>query len=469
MPTLVLPPSDQKYLTAITRQDFATFVRRSAMTLSPGVLFHDNWHLHAIAYALEQVRTGQIRRLIINVPPRSLKSITASVAFPAFVLGKDPTQRLICVSYSSELAEKHANDCRAILSSRWYQNTFPNVKIARATTDEITTSRHGSRLTTSVSGTLTGRGGNIVIIDDPLKPADALSESRRSAVNSWYVNTLQSRLDDKRTGAIVIVMQRLHVDDLVGLVTRDSDEWHVLNFPAIAVEDQTIQIERGFFHHRKIGDVLHPEREPLSILESLRSTLGSDTFNAQYQQQPMPPGGAMIKRRWISRYRDPPPLTDKVRILQSWDTAVKGGSENDWSVCTTWMVIRPNFYLIDVHRGRYDYPDLRQRALLLAKRFKPDRILIEDAGTGSALIAEMRRMGQTATPIRPVQDKVTRMSIESAKFESGFVFLPEQAPWLTDYEGELFSFPNSRFDDQVDSTSQALANGVSRYNLDAVG
>ncbi|NIJ60254.1 putative phage terminase large subunit-like protein [Pseudochelatococcus lubricantis] len=449
-----------------------SFVERCFVTLTPAVAFQDNWHLHAIAHHLDLVRQGKIRRLIINLPPRSLKSIMASVAFPAFVLGHDPARRIICVSYAADLAAKHANDFRAVVEAPWYRRVFPGFALSRLknTEAEVTTTRHGVRLATSVGGTLTGRGGNLIIIDDPIKPADALSEVRREAVNQWYNNTLLSRLDDKLNGAIVIVMQRVHMDDLVGFVTRQQAEpWTILTLPAIATHDQIIATGAGRSHTYRTGEVLHPAREPEALLDRYRQQLGSDVFSAQYQQEPVPPGGAMIKRAWVLRYDAPPQRASRSQIVQSWDTASKGGAENDWSVCTTWLIENNRFYLLNVHRGRHDYPELKQKALALAAQHKPTKILIEDAGTGTALIDELRRMsGSSIIRVRPERDKQTRMSIQSAKFEAGQVHLPRQAPWLAPFEAELFAFPGSRHDDQIDSVSQALANGISGYTLDGV-
>jgi len=182
-------------LNAISRVDFPAFIRRCFHLLSPAATFHNNWHILALAHHLEQVRLGKIKRLIINVPPRSLKSVVSSVAFPAWLLGHDPTKRIITVSYGADLAAKHANDFRAILSSHAYRQTFPQTRISSKNTEsEVVTTRNGYRLTTSVDGTLTGRGGDIIIVDDPLKPIDALSESKRERVNQWYFNTLLSRL-----------------------------------------------------------------------------------------------------------------------------------------------------------------------------------------------------------------------------------------------------------------------------------
>ncbi len=234
--------SDARKFEALLRADFRPFLEKVFTTLSPGQVFVPTWHLEAIAWQLERVRRGEIRRLIINLPPRSLKSIMASVAFPAFVLGHDPSQRLVCVSYSGDLAKKHSNDFRAVIESPWYKSAFPETRVGtlKNSESEIEFTARGSRLATSVGGTLTGRGGGIIIIDDPLKPDDARSEPQRSRANQWFTNTLLSRLDDKRTGAIVVVMQRVHMDDLTGFLLSQSDEWEVLSLPAIAEFEENI-------------------------------------------------------------------------------------------------------------------------------------------------------------------------------------------------------------------------------------
>jgi predicted phage terminase large subunit-like protein len=405
------------------------------------------------------VRCGEIKRLIINMPPRSLKSIASSVAFPAFVLGHDPTRRIICVSYSTDLAYKHSNDFRAVLTTPWYRTIFPNTLIGpyRDSEIEIELTRRGFRLATSVGGTLTGRGGDIIIIDDPLKPIDAVSDVKRKAVNEWISNTVVSRLDDKRTGVILIVMQRVHLDDLTGFVLGQSEEWTVLSLPAIADQFERIPLARDEFYHRRPGEVLSPEREPMEVLEQLRLQMGSDLFSAQYQQAPVPPGGAMIKREWVQRYTEVPGFESGGITMQSWDTAAKGGPDNDWSVCTTWRQTRDcQWYLLDVWRGRVDYPTLKMKVEELAKKWRTGQVLIEEAGTAIGLLQELRYRVPGVTGIKPDRDKETRMSIASAKFEARQVHFPERASWLPELEAELFSFPGGRHDDQVDSISQAL-------------
>ena len=448
------------------RNDFRAFLEKSFRTLSPGDRYVWDWHIGAIAWQLERVRRGEVKRLIINMPPRSLKSMTASVAWPAFILGRDPTQRIICVSYSGELARKFSNDFRALINSPWYRSLFPwtRVGLYKDSEVEIELSKRGFRLATSVGGTLTGRGGDIIVIDDPLKPDDIHSETRLATPNQWFANTLLSRLDDKRTGAIVVVMQRVHMYDLTGFLLEQSDEWEVLSLPAIAYADQDVPIWGGQIHHRNLGDLLSPEREPLEVLNAIKSDIGSDAFSAQYQQQPEPPGGAMIKRHWIKRFKELPPQVERVMVLQSWDTANKGGPENDWSACTTWVLTRTReWYLADVWRGRVDYPALKAQVQHQAKVWKAKRVLVEDAGTGTAIVQELRRYVPGIIAVVPQTDKKTRMSVASGKFEAGQVFLPERAPWMMDLEAELFAFPLGRHDDQCDSISQALENNSTSF------
>jgi hypothetical protein len=259
-----------------TRQDLPTFVHRTFQTVAPGQRFLDNWHLWAIAHHLQLCLSGQTKRLIITLPPRQLKSICASVALPAFAFGLDPTRRIICASYAQELAAKHARDCRLVLESAWYQRLFPHTRIdpRKNSEGEFATTKGGFRLAISVGGPLTGRGADLIIIDDPLKATDAMSAVRRQFTNEWLGSTLLSRLDSKAEGVIVLVMQRLHVDDLVGHVLQTGD-WVQLNLPAIAETAETIPIGPGRVHRRTAGEVLHPERESLAVLQQLKACMGS--------------------------------------------------------------------------------------------------------------------------------------------------------------------------------------------------
>ena len=445
---------------SLLRQDLAAFTHRCFQTVVPGQTYLPNWHIEAIAYQLERCRRREIRRLIVTLPPRGLKSICASVAFPAFALGHDPSLRIVGVSYSQDLAAKHARDCRAILESAWYRRLFPYTRIdpRKNTEGEIETTARGYRLATSVGGTLTGRGGNLILIDDPMKPSERMSEVKRAAVSEWYDSTLTSRLDRKTQDAIVLIMQRLHVDDLVGHVLDKDEKWTHLNLPAIAEHEEEISLGDGRVYRRKTGELLHPEREPMAVLDELKAAMGSQAFSAQYQQAPIPPGGALIKSDWFRFYSQAPKPTPQERIVQSWDTATKAGTTNDYSVCTTWLIRGRDYYLLDVLRKRLEYPDLRRAILSHAAAHKATAVLIEDAGTGTPLIQDLRRDGKRRPiGIRPEHDKIVRLEAQSAVIEAGHVLLPERAPWLDDFRAEILAFPYGRYDDQVDSMSQFLA------------
>jgi predicted phage terminase large subunit-like protein len=456
---------DVALLTTVIRTDFPSFVRMCFQTLNPGAEFHDNWHLAAIGYQLDRVRSGESTRVVINLPPRHLKSLIVSIALPAFLLGHEPWHRIFVISYGAELSDKHASDFRAIVESDWYKRIFPAMRIERIHDNEVITTARGFRKSTTVMGSLTGLGGNLFIIDDPQKTQDALSDVRRNSLNHWVSNTLLSRLDDKQTGVIIVVMQRVHMEDLSGYLLESSSGYEHLNLSAVAEVDERVLIGNNEFHFRGAGEALQPHRESLATLERLRQEVGSDVFAAQYQQSPVPAGGNMIKRQWLRYYDVPPARTYGSRIVQSWDTAAKEGAQNSWSVCTTFQIHDKHFYLLDVTRGRYEYPRLRDTAVRLAERFKPNVVLIEDASTGIALAQELGRIVHRPVRLIPVdRDKRGRLYVEQAKFEAGLVLFPRGAAFLGELEIELLRFPQGKHDDQVDSISQALAHGDSGYD-----
>jgi predicted phage terminase large subunit-like protein len=410
---------------------------------------------------LTDVYLGKIKRLVISLPPRSLKSIMTSVALPAWVLGHSPTRKIMCASYAQDLSDKFARDTRTVMTQRWYQATFPGTRIVGHAVGELRTSREGARLATSSGGVMTGRGADIIIIDDPLKPADALSEVARTNTNAWFDNTVVSRLDNKSAGAIIIIAQRLHQDDLIGHVLQQGG-WEVLSFPAIAEVDEDVPIITPYGVRRltrKAGEVLHPAREPTEELDRLRQSMGEYHFQAQYQQSPAPLGGAMIKTVWL-RYYESGSLPSLSMIVQSWDTANKSGELNDYSVCTTWGVREGRYYLLHVFRRKLNFPDLKRAVGSQAAEWKPQTILIEDKASGTQLIQELVSegvFGIKAYAPPPGTDKVLRLHAQATGFENGFVFLPREAHWLAEYVNELTSFPGAKYDDQVDSTTQALA------------
>lgn len=449
-------------LDVLSRIDLSTFTHRTFVELNPQTEYLHNWHIDAIASKLMDVAEGRIRRLIINLPPRNLKSICASVAFPAWLLGKYPSKKIICTSYAQDLVNKMANDCRSIMTAPWYTSIFPRTVISkkRGLLKDFETTEHVYRLSISTGSGLTGRGADILIIDDPIKPDEAHSEVTRKSVNDWYDGTASTRLDSKEHGAIVIIMQRLQMDDLVGHVLEQED-WEVLSLPAIAEEEQDYHYETIFHgkvhHHREINDVLHPERESLETLLKLRETMTAYWFSAQYQQEPVPLGGALIKTDWIHYYEEAALPSSFDHKMQSWDTASKEKHFNDYSVCTTWGMKGQKLYLLEVFRKRLDYPALKKAVIEQYRKHLPHDVLVEDKSSGIALIQDLKESQiYSLKAIKPEGDKLTRLFANAGVFESGKALLPVRAPWLAEYIHELTSFPSGKFDDQVDSTSQAL-------------
>jgi predicted phage terminase large subunit-like protein len=444
----------------LVRNDFALFAERCFCDLNPQAELALNWHLEVIAAKLAAVREGRIRRLIINLPPRHLKSLMGSIAFPAWCSGQNPSAQILCVSYAQDLADKLARDCRSIMMSRWYRSIF-STRLAphRQAVGEFVTIRQGYRLATSNGGVLTGRGADIIVIDDPLKPEEALSDAQRQAANEWFSHTLYSRLNDKRHGAIVIIMQRLHEDDLVGHVLT-QEPWDVVRFPAIAEEDERHEIEtiwglRTFTRRR--GEALHPEREPIETLERIRRTIGEYNFAGQYQQSPAPLGGGLVKAEWFKSYTEQGRPESFDRIVQSWDTANKVTELSDFSVCTTWGIKGKHLYLLGVLRKRLEYPALKRAVREQQSLYNANIVLIEDKASGTQLIQELISDGfHKVTRYKPDCDKIMRLHAQTGLIENGFVYLPQTAPWLAEYLHEMTVFPRGKHDDQVDSTAQFL-------------
>ena len=441
----------------VARNDLVSFTHLVFETVVPGERLHLNWHVRAIAHALEQVRLGKIKRLIITVPPRHLKSLTGSVAFPAFVLGHKPNTKILCASYSADLAIKHANDFRAVMRSERYRRLFPETRISveKNTELELMTTSRGGRFATSVGGTVTGRGGNIIILDDPMKPDDGLSDALRQRAIDWFQQTLLSRLNAKRDDAIIVIMQRIHVDDLVGVLLEQGG-WHHLDLPAIADCDQDIPIGYGKIHRFAAGDVLDPIREPREVLDEMKASMGSMAFSAQYLQRPIPAEGNLIRRAWLQFYEVAPQPASNDEIVISVDTAMKADEIADYSVATVWLMKKEKYYLLDLIRGRFDYPALKKQVLQLKQRWLGATFLIEDKGSGTSLIQELRYENLSVIGIKPEGDKTTRLYSTQALFEAGSVLFPREAPWVQDLILELLAFPKYRHDDQVDSISQAL-------------
>jgi predicted phage terminase large subunit-like protein len=445
----------------VLRKDFYSFIRRCFQHLNPQTKFVPDWYMEVVAAALEECSRGETRRQIINIPPRYGKSTAASVALVAWHLGHNPAAQIICVSYAQDFAEKLARDCRNVMTSKWYQQIFrTRLSNQKQSAQELVTTAQGFRLATSVGGVLTGRGADLIVIDDALKPSEALSDAQRRAVNDWYDNTLYSRLNDKRRGCIVLIMQRLHEDDLVGHVL-EQEEWDVLSLRAIAEKDEIYRVRtalgtRTFRRHD--GEVLHAGREDRQTLDHIRQTIGEYNFAGQYQQAPSPAGGGLIKEDWFKSYLESELPGSFEQVLQSWDSACKISEFTDYSVCTTWGIKDRQIYLLDVLRKRMEFPELKRAVVTQAQAHRATIVLIEDSASGTQLIQELINEGlRSVKGSKSVKDKKMRFNAQTPCIENGFVYLPREASWRAEYLHELTTFPNGKYDDQADSTSQALA------------
>ncbi|MDR1696112.1 MAG: phage terminase large subunit [Endomicrobium sp.] len=480
---------NERILQSFLRSDFKSFVLKVFREVDGVNEYLDNWHVNVICYEIEQLIKGTQNKLIINIPPRYMKSIICSIALPAFILGHDPKAKIVCVSYSDDLAANFALDCRRIIESQWYQEIFPVTRLSKHKKEvsDFQTTKGGGRFSTSVGGTLTGMGGDIIIVDDPIAPKDANSDTIREKVNDWYGNTLISRLNNKKTGKILVIMQRSHEMDFTGHLQEIDLSFKTIKIPIIAEEDETFEIKnplgRKIIYKRKVGDVLHPEREDIVKLNETKSSMGSYNFAGQYQQNPTSRGGNVIKREWLKFYKFKD-LENNVwgrlggcRICQSWDTASKIEQHNDYSVCITYlaaydsMECRGKIYILDVFREKLEFPALVKKAIQLKEemtiKYKcfaqvVSRIIIEDTNSGIGLVQNLRtKYHNFVIPVKPENDKATRLKNISHLIENGTVLFPEHKPeWWLSFEKEIITFPNGKHDDQCDSLSQLLTHEV---------
>ena len=469
--------SPRRQLQAILRNDFKSFVIKVFQTVSNDT-YLDNWHIDVVCNEIEQMIDGKNTRLIVNLPPRNMKSIICSVALPAYLLGKNPHEQIVCVSYSDDLSSQLANQFKMVIESQWYKDLFPGTQLKTRGLDMLRTSRGGYRFATSICGPLTGFGGNWIIIDDPLKASDGYSDTVREKVNDWYTNTLYSRLNNKNTGCILVVMQRLHEMDLTGYLLSRPLGFKQIRIPIIAEENEnwsfTDKFNRKHNINRKKDDLLHSARENFDAVISMRNMMGEFDFAGQYQQRPVPLDGGLVKRGWLKYYNDLPKIWSAV---VSWDTAAKAGTANAYSACSVFGVCngdKPGKYnrkmvLLETHRMKLETPDLVKFIEAFPQeiwnKYRPYftndcvrvETIIEDASSGTPIIQFLHAQNIRVTGIKPEKDKETRLTGITHLLENGTVLLPNQQDGeMLDFFDELFRFPKSVFKDMVDSFSQGV-------------
>ena len=401
-------------------------------------------HHKQICLKLEAVERGEIKRLMIFMPPRHGKSMLASELFPAWYIGRNPDKQVMHITYAQELASSFGRKVRNQIKDERFQNVFKGVLASADSmaTHRFHTNQGGVYNAIGIGGGATGKGANLMLIDDPTRGREeAESAGQRQKLKEWYQSVAYTRL--MPNASVVIIQTRWHTDDLSGWLLEEHahENWDVLSMPAISDD----------------GVALWHESYPIERLTEIKQAVGSRDWNALYQQRPVPLEGGLIKLSWFNRYVEMMPLQNYRRIIISWDTAQKAAEINDYSVCTIFgEVSNSEIHLLYVERGHYDYPTLRQRTEYLAQIWNPHAILIEDKASGISLTQEMRKTRFTVIPIEPKGDKIMRAMRITPVIESGNVYLPINASWLADFESELSAFPFSKHDDQVDSMTQAL-------------
>lgn len=415
-------------------------------------------HHIRIAKTFDKVLSGKITRVILNLPPRHTKSEMASCLLPAFVMGHNPRAKIIQASHNTELAVRFGKKTRNLMDGDLYKEVFKEVRLQpdSKAAGKWETQKGGEYFAVGVGGAMTGRGADVLIIDDPHTEQDALSEFALDNAWEWYTSGPRSRLQPG--GVIVVVMTRWGMKDLTARLVRSqvevkADKWEVIEFPAILNE------------HTKQEKPLWPEYWSLEELHKVRATLSMSKWQAMYQQQPTNDEGAILKREWWRKWtNDYTPEVDY--IIQSYDTAYSKKETADFSAITTWGVFYPGaddgpaIILLDIKKGRWDFPELKRVAKAQYDHWKPDNVLIEAKASGTSLQQELRRMGIPVTMYSPGgrrmgQDKVARANSVAPMLESGMVWIPD-LKWAEELVEECAAFPRGDHDDLVDSAVQAL-------------
>lgn len=406
-------------------------------------------HHRLIIEYLERVERGEIDRLLIQTAPRHGKSTTVAQLFPSWHLGRHPTDSVIVATYGAELSIDHGRRVRGFLDSSLHRMIFPASRIAddNSASHRLGLTAGGSFFATSVGGVLTGKGANVLVLDDLLKDAEtAYSVTARASLKQWFEHVLYPRLEPG--GRIVAIGTRWHRSDLLATLLTEyaADGWVTLSLPAIAEPDDALG--------RPEGAALWESRFPLEALQRIRTAIGSTAFAALYQQRPQPAEGHIFRKEWLKTYTNAPEF---FRLVFSLDTAFKTGEGNDYSVLAVIAESITGYYLLDLVRERLDFPQLMSRTKAKAEFWHPHAVLIEDAASGASLIQSLKvDTTLPVLPVKPLGDKESRASAVSPLFESGRVFVPQAAPWLSDLVDELTSFPAAPHDDQVDALTQAL-------------
>jgi predicted phage terminase large subunit-like protein len=452
-----LSPADRKKILMLLEHDRVQRCRDDFLAYVGQVwpVFISGKHHKIMADAFERVAKGELKRLIINMPPRHTKSEFASYLLPSWFLGKFPEKKIIQAAHTAELAMGFGRKVRNLVSSEPYQKIFETkLSTDSKAANRWNTNKGGDYFAVGVNGAVTGKGADLLIIDDPHSEQEAKlgNPAVYDQVYEWFTSGPRQRLQPG--GAVIIVMTRWATRDLTGQILKNSsrdgaDNWEVIEFPAILPS----------------GNPLWPGFWKIEELEAIKAEIPVSKWEAQYQQNPTSEEGAIVKREYwrIWEDQDPP---DCEYVIQSWDTAFEKHNRADYSACTTWGVFRhpdkngdlkPNIILLDAFKGRMEFPELKKKAFEMWKDWNPDTLLVEKRAAGAPLIYELRKMGIPLSEYTPHkgQDKIARVNSIADLFASGVVWRPETR-WAEEVMEEMASFPNADHDDLTDSSSQAL-------------
>jgi predicted phage terminase large subunit-like protein len=452
----------------LCERSLADYVRLAWPILNPGTAFISNWHIGLICEYLHACNLGQIRRLIINQPPKTTKSTIVSAMWPTWWWGpqKHPDTRWLFASYSERVSTRDSLNRRTVISSDWYQQLWgARVKLLADQNQKtiFQNTARGQMLATTMSGQGTGLGGNYLVVDDPHDTEKVTSEKERERALRNFDQKLYTRLDDRIDGVIVVVMQRLHTKDLTGhlLAGSGSENWELLCIPmeAPAPKVYIFPVSKKQYS-RKAGELLNPAREGPDQVAEHKARLGTLGYAAQFQQQPVPEGGAIFKREYFKLWPvdedGAADLPNFKRVIQSWDTAIKDTETSSFTVCSTWGEFDRGYFLIDVWRKHVEFPDMIHAMHELAQRWRPEAILVEDKSSGQSAIQELKRSSLPVIAVPVDSDKTARARAAAPTAEAGKLWISRNAPWAGLYLDELCNFPRSEFTDQVDSTTQYI-------------
>lgn len=437
------------------------FIKQAWHVIEPGRQYVSNWHIDCIGEYLEAVELHQINRLIINIPPRHMKSIEVSIAYPAWAWVKHPNKRFIKVSYADTLSRKQNILCRDIIQSPWYQRNWGDrfqIKSDVNRQNEFRNNHQGMMFSTSTGGAITGEGGDVIILDDPQNPLMANSEAEREATISFFTNTLQSRLNDAKTGAFIIVMQRLHEQDLTGYILAEQLGYTQICLPAIAEQKTVVSFPvSGKEIIREEGDILNPQRFDADVLAGIKKSMGSLQFSGQYQQRPAPAGGIIFKREWLSQFYKVAPTMQM--LIQSWDqpfTKSQGSAK-----CAGIVMGRKgaDLYVFDLINEKMEFTESVAAMRTLSGKWPKARAkVVENKANGPAIVSLLKKEIPGLVEFNPVGSKEERALSVTPYLEAGNLHLPDPAthPWVNDFIEDLLRFPKGQYKDDVDAFVQGV-------------